>query len=69
VPVEKRITVNLNRRGARAAEALTERNGEPLTETINRALALLNLVDERMAAGDSLILRGTDGENHEILLL
>ena len=69
MPIDRRITINPTRRGARAAEALTERNGETLTDVINRALTLLNLVDERMAAGDDLILRGTNGEGHQIFLL
>lgn len=69
MPIEKRVTVNLTRRGAQAVEALAARNAESLTDTINRALALLDFVDGRIAAGDELTMRAADGTLTKVVLL
>lgn len=69
MPVEKRITLNLTRRGAQAAEALTERTGESQTDLVNRALVLLDFVDGRIAAGDALVLLTPQGESTRVVML
>jgi hypothetical protein len=69
VPVEKRITVNLTRRAAQALESAAERTGDSQTDVIGRALTLFDLVEGRIAAGDELILRSTDGEVTKVVML
>lgn len=69
MPVEKRLTVNLTRRANAALEQCAERSGDSQTDVVNRALALLNFVDARLAAGDELTLRTAEGETTRVVML
>ena len=69
MPIEKRLAINLTRRGAQALEGLTERTGESQTDLVNRALMLLDFVEGRTAVGDALVLLNPQGENTRVILL
>lgn len=69
MPIEKRLTVNLTRRGNQAIEALGVRTGESQTDLVNRALVLLDFVEGRIAAGDALVLLTPQGESTRVVML
>lgn len=68
MPDLTRITVNLTPRAAAALDRAAERDDMTKTDTINRALILLDVVGNLQEAGE-LTVQGRDGQTYRIYLL
>lgn len=68
MPDLTRITVNLTPRAAAALDRAAARADMTKTDTINRALILLDVVENLQEAGE-LTIQGRDGQTYRIYLL
>jgi len=57
----ERITVSLIPKASSGLAALSERTGLNKTDLVNRAIALYEFIDSRMAAGAEILVRDGDG--------
>jgi predicted transcriptional regulator len=61
-----RMTLELPPRARERLESLSERTDQSLSEVIRRALATYDLLFTEMKKGNSVIIRGTEGEREII---
>lgn len=64
-----RITVALVPKAAEDLQRTVDRTGLSKTDIVNRALSLYAYLDERMAAGDELLVRAKNRGQTEIIKL
>ncbi|MGC7093195.1 hypothetical protein ACPZ19_00880 [Amycolatopsis lurida] len=62
----ERVTVNLVPRASRALERATQLTGDSKTDTINRALQVLAVLEEAVDNGGELIIRYKSGEQEVV---
>lgn len=66
---ERRVTVNLDRRGAESLDRISEATGYNNTDVTNRAYALYATYEDARADGAELVLRYPDGREIVIRIL
>jgi hypothetical protein len=63
-----RMTLELPPRARAKLERLSEESDQSLAEIIRRSLALYDLLQSEVKKGGSLIIRGPDGKDREVLI-
>ena len=63
----ERVTVNLVPRASKALEATTKLTGDTKTDTINRALQVLHVLEDAMARGGEVVVRYNNTGELEVL--
>jgi len=64
-----RLHVNLNQETAAALKQLAANNGDSLTETVRRAVAVLKFVKDENENGRDVIVMNKNGRNKRELVL
>ncbi|MGW5124533.1 hypothetical protein ACWEQ7_10850 [Streptomyces sp. NPDC004069] len=62
-PTVTRLSVNINEDTAAKLRWYKEHKGISITETVRRAVALLELVERETASGNEVLLKSRDGKS------